>query len=321
MKSFRLMIFLILFMFSAGACTPKPVTQTENRPLKVGYVLWPGYYPMLIAEEKGLFEAHGVTVETVPYPTIGEEYVAFASGVLDGQASVVGDVLALIQGNNVRIVLVTDFSNGADQVVATADIATPTDLIGKRIGVRLGTFGDLMVRKMLAANDIALGEVTLIDTFPELLQDSIGEQVDAGHTYEPFTSQSLDKGAHVIFDSSQVPGLVADVISFQASVVEDRPEDVQAFVDAWFEALAWWQANPEEAANLLARVTELQPEEISTEGVKLLDLAGNLAAFTRGSDTSSIFFTTQEYINFLGTVGLLSIAPDLDTLLDPSFLK
>ncbi|HNB54696.1 MAG TPA: hypothetical protein PK530_22295, partial [Anaerolineales bacterium] len=106
-------------------------------------------------------------------------------------------------------------------------------------------------------------------------------------------------------------------------VVEQRPADVQAFVDAWFEALAWWQANPEEGNALLARLTDVPVDEIaaSLTGVKLLGLPENQTAFTRGSDNFSLYFTTQEYINFLGTVGMLSIAPDLDALLSATFLK
>lgn len=322
MKPFRLILFILVGTVLLSACATTP-QDAASEPLRVGYVLWPGYYPMLIAEERGIFEEYGVSVETIAYPTIGEEYAAYSSGNLDGMALVIGDILPQVKRDNSRVVLVTDFSNGSDQIVATADITTPADLRGKRIGVRFGSFGELMVRHMLEENNIRIDEVTLVNVFPELLQESIGTQVDAGHTYEPFTGQSLDQGAHIIYDSADVPGLVTDVIAFQTHVVEQRSADVQAFVSAWFEALAWWQANPEEGNALLSKLIGVPADEIaaSLAGVNPLNLEDNQKAFTQGTDNLSLHFTTQEYIDFLGTSGVLSVAPDLDVLLTASFLK
>lgn len=320
MKTYRIFVALIVLTLILTACGSAAPAQ-ERPPLKVGYVLWPGFYPLLIAQEKGFFEKHGVKVEPKVYATIGEEYTAYASGGLDGMGLVIGDLLPLLQGDSSRVILVTDFSDGADQVVAAADIVSAANLRGKRIGVKLGSFGELLIRKMLEEANIGIAEVTLVDVSPELLPAALGSTVDAGHTYEPFTSQSLAKGGHMVFDSSKVPGLIPDVMAFQTSVVKERPEDLKAFVAAWFEAIAWWQANPAEAATLLAKATGLKPEEISAAGVRLQDAAGNQVAFTVGNDINSLYFTTQEYIKFLGAAGLLSTAPNLDTLLDASFIE
>ena len=316
---FRTLALLTLLSLVLSACGP--AAAPERTALKVGYVLWPGFYPLLIAKEKGFFEKHGVTVEPKFYGTTTEEYADYAAQNLDGMGLVIGDLLPLSTGDSSRIIMVTDFSNGADQVVASKDIASIADLRGKRIGVKLGSFGELLVRKMLEENGMGVGDITFVDVAPELLPASFGSQVDAGHTYDPFTSQSLAKGGHVIYDSSDVPGLIPDVIAFSTKTVETRPAELQAFVDAWFEAQIWWKENPAEAAELLAKATGLKPEEISSVGVQLQDLAGNQAAFTPGTDTGSLYFTAQEYIKFLSVVGLLSTAPNVETLLDPTFIK
>ncbi len=74
MKAHRLVSTLILAAFILSACGASAAPAADPPPLKVGWSLWPGFYPMLIAKEKGFFEAHGVMVEPKPYGTITEQH-------------------------------------------------------------------------------------------------------------------------------------------------------------------------------------------------------------------------------------------------------
>ncbi len=319
MKRIYLVFIVAIVTCLLVACGP--AASSKPAPIKVGYTLWSGYYPMLIAVEKGFFEKHGVAIEPKFYETNASQSADYAAGNLDGGAFVLGDVILINQTRPSKLILVTDFSNGADQVVATADIAGVADLKGKRIGVKFGTFGELLVRKMLEKNGMSINNITLVDVSPEELHHSLGSGIDAGHTFVPFTSQSLANGGHIIFDSADTPGLIPDVMAFNAKVVEKHPEALKAFVAAWFEAQTWWKENPAEATALLAKATGLKPEEISADGIKILDAAGNRAAFKPGTNFDSLHFTAEEYIKFLSVVGALSSIPNVDTLLDASFLQ
>ena len=144
--------------------------------------------------------------------------------------------------------------------------------------------------------------------------------MDAGHTYPPFDTQATQKGYHSVFSSAETPGLIPDFFVFRTSVTTERPEDVRAFIAAFFEAQEWMLANSGEANALIAEATGQKPEDISFEGIKLFNAADNAATFTQGESTSSIFFTTQLYVDFYILTGRLSAAPDLNQLLDDSFL-
>jgi NitT/TauT family transport system substrate-binding protein len=104
-------------------------------------------------------------------------------------------------------------------------------------------------------------------------------------------------------------------------VIQQRPEDIRAFIAAWFEAVAYWQENPMEGNAIIAKTLDLKTEEISTEGLKLLNLEDNLHAFAPGPDTTSLYVSGQVNADFLISSGGLSTAPDMERLLDPSFLK
>jgi len=78
--------------------------------------------------------------------------------------------------------------------------------------------------------------------------------------------------------------------------------------------------NPTEGNELIAKATGLKVSEISTEGVKLLNLEDNLRAFTVSTDTTSLYGSGQINSDFLVTAGIVNSVPDIKRVLDSSFL-
>lgn len=321
MKTYRLFSILFLIMFLLSACGATAPAE-QRPPLRVGWILWPGWYPIVIADQKGFFNDHGVEVEPILYNTTKETLTDLASGRLDGSGEVLSDVLLDSISKNVKIVLLTDNSNGADQLAASPEIMGMQDVRGKRIGIVRGTFSELWMLQVLSQNNISPTEVTFVDVDPSKVPSAIPGTIDIGHTFEPFSSESRAKGQNVIFTSAETPGLIVDMFAFRRQVIEERPEDVQAFVDAWFDAVKWWQENPVEGNVLIAEATGLRPEEISLEGVNLFDQKANLNAFNpTGSDSTSVYFTTQKYMDDLITLGAVSRPVKVEDVLDASFVQ
>ncbi|MBI5839320.1 MAG: ABC transporter substrate-binding protein [Chloroflexi bacterium] len=312
-------IILIAAIIALTACAPA-APAVERPPLRVEWTLWPGDYLLPLAYDLGLFEKNGMQVEPVLYEEFDQAIADMSIGKVEAGFFVPGDLLAIARDDNMRAVLVTDTSDGADQIVATADVKTPADLPGKRIGVALGTFGELFVNEMLKQNNINPGSVHLVDITPESVPGSIPDQIDAGHTWEPHTSEALQNGSHVIFTSADTPGLIADLLVFNTKTLEERPEDVRAFIRTWFEALDYLNSHPEESQQIIAKYVNMAPEEVSFEGVKLYSLEDNRNAFQQGDDTTSIHFSTKINLDFLISAGNITTAPDLNLLLDPSYL-
>lgn len=313
---------LLCLVALLAACTEATPPEPEHPPLRVEWTYWPGYYPMAIAVEQGLFEKHGVEVEALLYDSGPEALADFSAKKLDAAMFVTGDVLKLSTEVPLKVVLAVDYSAGADQVVARPDIASVADLRGKRISYTLGDFGELFIRKMLEQNGLTTQDVIRMNVDPEDVPDAIEKDIiEAGNTWEPYTTKALASGYHVIFSSADTPGLIMDVVTFHASVVEERPDDIRAFNKAWFEAVEFWENNPEEAAQIIAKHTGLKPEEVSKEGVKIFDLADNKVAFKRSPELTSAYTSAQAYIDLFIANGTLGTTPDLDELFDSSFLE
>lgn len=310
------LVWSILFSACGAAATPKP-----NRPLKIGVNLWPGLYPAAIAKEKGIFAKHNVDVELVYYASYPDEASDLVANKVDGISVIIGDILSTSTQKDIQFVFPVDASDGADELIAGPDIKTGADLKGKRIGVSFGAYGELFVRTLLKQSNIALTDVTLVNIDPEAAVTAFPSQVDVVHTYEPYASEVLKQGGHVLFTSHETPNLVMGMMTFPASIVNQRPQDIQAFADAWFEAVDWMYANPNDVPAVVSKGFGLKPEDIWSGGVKVFTRSESTALMRPADDSSSAYYITQSYVDFLSIAGILTTKPNLKNLINPSFLQ
>jgi ABC-type nitrate/sulfonate/bicarbonate transport system substrate-binding protein len=319
MKKFRFVSIVLIVMFLLSACgTP---TKTTKTPLRIAVNMWPGLYPAAVAQEEGFFAKYNVQVEIHYYESYPQTYADLVVGKVDGLSAIVGDVLLINNQKKLKFVFPVDASDGADQFIVGPDIQGAPDLKGKRIGAGFGTYGELYVRTLLEQNGLAFTDVNLVNIPAENAEAAYPSQVDAIHTYEPYASGIVAKGGHVLFTSSETPNLMLGAMTFPAKLVQDRPEDIQAFTDAWFEAVDWMYANPNQVSVVVAKAFGVKPEDVWFGGDKVFTLAESKALMQPGNDYSSAYFVTQKYIDFLVTSGALSTKLSPDDLIDPSFLK
>ena len=318
-----LSLFCIGLFFVAACQQSAPRSQLSQEPITIAYSPWSGYYPLTIAMEKGFFAERGIVVE----PKFDKDYIGqidtFRHGRYDGILVALGSVLNILETTpDARVILVVNVSEGGDAVVARQEIETVGDLEGKIIGTRLGDFGELLVREMLKQNEIPLEDVKIVNIRTEELAARLSDRtIDAGQAWEPYTTQAVNAGHHIIFDSRQTPGLIPDVLVMRRSVVRERPEELKALLAAWFQAQNYWLENPEEVQNLVADALDLQPDEVSFEGIELPDLARNLEIMTPGDTTDSLYFTAQLYTDFFAANGVINTPPNLEALIDPGVLE
>lgn len=314
-------IFITVLLLTA--CNLFSHAKTQRPTLKFAYSAWPGFFPIAIAQEKGFFTAQGVNVETFVRENSKGILADFGAGKFDGIFASLGEIIPISATNrDIRLILETAESAGADAIVAQPQIKAIANLKGKTIGVGLGSFGELFVTRMLEINGIHADQVTLVNAYGEQVPDRLkSNTIQAGHTWEPYVSEVVKTGAHILFTSKQTPGLMPDVITFQAKILRDRPTEIRAFVRAWFQAVEYWQTHTKEGNVIIGKVLNIPPDTISLEGVKFLSLSDNQRGFTPGNKTDSLYYTAQLYSNFLVRTGNLTRPTDINQLLEPSFIK
>ncbi|MDX2188110.1 MAG: ABC transporter substrate-binding protein [Opitutaceae bacterium] len=295
-----------------------------TKKIQIAIDLWPGYFPLLLADDLGYLGKRGVEVE-VSVPQDTHRMIAdFAGGRYDAICVSMGDlVLAYPRAREIRMILCSDESAGADQVIGPEALKDPVQLFGKRIGTTVGGFGELLVRRFVASRGLKPTDITLVNADAanglRLLKE---KQIDAAHTWEPYATEARASGYSLLFSSAEAPGLILDgLVVHSRSITEDR-ERMQALVLAWFEAVEWWKQNPEQAEHRLNRVftrLALPARPISTEGILIHDAAANRKLFSRGAE-GGLEKSALEFIRFFSERGSLPMAPDPKALIDGSLI-
>lgn len=264
-------------------------------PLKVAYSDWPGWTAFAIAEQKGWFKAAGIDVEMLWF-----EYVpsmdAFAGGQVDAVMMTNGD--ALVTGSTGAqniMVLVTDYSNGNDMVVAAPGIKSLADLKGKKIGVEIGFVDHLLLLNGLKKAGMSESDVELVptptDQTPQVLASG---QVAAIAAWQPNSGAALKAlaGSKPVYTSADEPGLIYDMVAVSPQSLAASRGDWVKFVKVWDRIVAYL-ADPKTRADgiaIMAARAGVDPAEYAAfmSGTRLLTLAEGakvIAASTEGFDS------------------------------------
>jgi len=319
-RNFTVKITLaIMLIHTLTACGIFQPAQKANSPLRFEFTQWWGDYTLLVAQEKGFFEKYGVQVEPTYYEIFSDTYPDLAAGQIDGALIAVGDTINISRDTPMKVVAVND-DGGDDAVLASPEINSILDLKGKAIGLLSGSQYELTVVEMLRTVNMDFGDVTIVSINPE---DSLAalesDQVQAVSTWEPYMSEALASGYKMIYPKEQ-QHLFPDLIVFRKAVVDSRPEDIRAFLKAWFEAVEYRKQNPEETIQIAAKYTGLNVEDIlPDENLGIYSLKDNQDLFDiqKNGSIYSIAKTTTDY---LITNGTLTKQIDTLELLDPSYL-
>jgi NitT/TauT family transport system substrate-binding protein len=319
----RIKVLAIACIFSLlPSCGLFPAQESiEKEPLIVEFTAWWGDYTIIIAQEQGLFEKHGVEVQPVYYETFSRALPDLAAGQVDGGLFAIGDAINVSKYTDLDVVAVYD--NGSfNTVVSTPEIKQIRELEGMRIGVPIGTSYELLISEMLGSVGLKVSDVTLVNIDPEDVPSRLGDTIDAGFIYEPYTSEALSKGNNLLLRSTEFIGLYPDVIVFRGVIVKEREEDIRAFLKAWFEAVEFRKQNPAEARQIIANYFKVSIDEITPDDeLEILTLEDNYAMFTKQADAiRSIYRTARLNADFLVRMGVLSVQPDPDVLLTPAYL-
>ncbi|MFF2094421.1 ABC transporter substrate-binding protein [Paenibacillus sp. NPDC058174] len=320
-------LMLLIAMFTIAGCGGgSKASGGADGPVTIALSPWPGWYMWYLAEEKGFFEKHGVQVKLEFFPVYSDSLQALATGKVDANSQTLSDTLAPIsKGIPLKAVLVNDNSFGGDAIVSKANINSIAELKGKTVATELGTVDHLLLLTALAENgmkesDINYVNMTVNDAGPAF----ISGKTEASVLWEPFQTIAVKEGkGKVLFSSKDTPGLIPDLLVFREKVVKERPEEVQKIVDAWFDAVAYFQEHQEEAISLLAKKAETSPEDfkLGMDSIKLFSVEDNLHAFEKRDEYTSLEYTAGKTAAFLKGLDMVDDIKDVSVMFDSQFIK
>lgn len=270
----------LLVIACLAAASPRlPGCARPSAPLRMGLHPWPANELYVLAEQLGLYE--GVALRIVDYGSAEQGLQAVRNDVVELYPCTLDEALLLVADlPDLRVVQVLDSSFGADAILAHSDIPSLQALRGRRIGYEATALGAYVLSRGLAMAGLTPADVTPVFVQVDEHERAFRERrVDAVVTYEPVLGRLLAEGARSLFDSTQIPGEIVDVLATRASVVERRSDTLVAVVRGWLKAAERLRAEPEKTAGLLSRRMGLPQDKVlqAFAGIQLADLARNHA--------------------------------------------
>lgn len=211
--------------------------KAPSEPLRIASSPWPGYEPIYLAREIGYLPADLANILELPSADITLE--SFRNRSVDMATLTLDETLELLaSGVKLRILFVMDGSNGADAVMAKPAVKTLANLKGRHIAIENIPLGVYMLSRTLNAAKLSRDDVHIISSSENKQVDLYKSgKADVFITFEPFKSQLAELGAHVIFDSSQIPNEIFDLMVVHEDVFQARRKEVCQIGKQWFRTL------------------------------------------------------------------------------------
>lgn len=317
----RGLVLLGLLSIVLAACGTAASTA---EPLRLRLVTWPGYAPLYAVADHELAAPTQLEVSTSDIAQ--DNYRAFAEGRVDVLASTLFTAIQFVdQGTPTSVILVTDYSNGADGVIARAGIDSMVDLAGQRVAVESGSISHFVLVQGLQNAGLTQDDIEVVHVVTGEAQAAIEEgTVDAAAVWEPVLSEFANAhDVEPLFTSAEIPNQVVDVLLVHPELIEERPEDLANLVRGWDQAVQEWRAGSPEIAQSMARSMNVSVDDLNAqlEQIELVDLEQNARLFDPTTDTS-LWSTYDDLSDFFQTTQQLSgPPPDAADLLNETVIE
>ncbi|WP_437585946.1 ABC transporter substrate-binding protein [Sorangium sp. So ce1000] len=279
------------------------LAETQPRPLRLTTVKWVGFIPFYIARDTQLYPQPGLDI--IRLSSGLDATHAFLHKRADLTAGSLTEAIRFIdQGADLKIVLITDYSNGADGIVARQGISSVEDLKGKRVAVEIGTEAQYLLIRALSLRALSVDDVTVVSMPPEACIAALEQgQVDAAALWEPFLTTARERGMSQVFSSREIPGEIVDVLLAQRDAAETRREELAGVLQAWHraaQALRQRGQNKEAQRSALRYLgTSAESLASSLAGVEITDLEQNRRLLDRANQKASFWRTYELTARFM----------------------
>lgn len=328
LKWFALFLLGCLIPVVAVACnSPQaatPDSDSNSKPLMVGASPWAGFQGQYIAAAKDFFGEENVKVEEQYFQSTSDVNTALAAGKLDLGWIGGTDLITLVAQNpSLKAIMLSDYSNGADGILVRG-VSQPADLKGKTLSREDAPYALVFVGEYLKQGGLTEKDVKIVSlSAADSATAFAAGKVDAAATYEPFLTKALKEGKGEIVFTTQDTNIIPNLLAARGEVLEQRREEVLAYMRAIDKGVDLAQSSPDEAAEIVAQKLGITPEEIPAQlaGIKTFDITGNQEQPFNASDPLYLQKSFESAVQILHDTGKISTTVDAASLIDDSLIK
>ncbi len=264
----------------------------------------------LIAQYEDYYENElGVEVNLIKFDSGKDVNTALAAGSIDiSELGSAPTALGLSSGTDFQVIWAGDIIGAAESLVVKDDagISSVADLKGKKIATPFASTSHYSLLNAIRAEGLSETDVTLLDLQPsDIFAAWKRGDIDGAYVWYPVLDELLSDGGTVITHSGELAeeGIItADLTVARSAFAESNPDIVTNYIKAQIKANDVILNQPEVAADEIASLLEISPE----------DAANQLTQFE--------YLTAEEEIEFLNELAD-TLAKTADFLVEQDSIK
>jgi len=283
-------VFVATLIVSASVHTAQAQTT-----VRLGYTATTQWLAAYVAQREGIFKKHGLDVLLQEVPG-----GALVPGLQGGSLDLItlpptNTILAVEGGLDLVFAAGTAVTEKTDKdvgiVVASGSaIASPQDLVGKKVGVpSIGGFLYVMSRKWIADRGVDARKVSFVEVgFPQVPDLLKSGTIQGAVSTSPFLDRAVQAGSGTVlsyFLADLPSGTAGAYYTTSRQWAEANAEAIGAFRASIEEAAALAKEKPDIARAHMAKFVKLPPQVLASVAMPHLDPKVTEAQVTFWIDT------------------------------------
>ena len=304
------LLFLVIFS------SISPVAfAAEKTKFSVCWSIYVGWMPWDYGDKSGIVkkwaDKFGIEIDVVQINDYVESINQYTAGQFDGCTMTNMDALTIPAAGGVdsTALIVGDFSNGNDGIVLKG-----TDQLAKIKGQRVNlvelSVSHYLLARGLESVNLKEKDLKVVNTSDaDLVAAFNSKDVTAAVTWNPLLSEiSAIPKANKVFDSSQIPGEIIDLMVVNTKTLKQNPKFGKALVGAWYEIMGLMQSTEKQGIEAktamgVASGTDLAGYEAQLASTKMFFTAESAVSFTKGKTLKQTMQTVAEFSHRHGLLG------------------
>lgn len=280
----------LLFVLGASSIS----TAEENKKFTLAWSIYVGFMPWAYIDESGIMDKwadkYDIEVDLVQVNDYIQGINMYTNGQFDGATMTNMDMLTIPASSSVdTTALITgDYSDGNDAVlIKNGD--SMKDIKGRKVYLLELSVSHYTLARALDKVGLSERDVTVVNTSDSDIATAFRqEDVKAATLWNPQLQTAMEHPDAVkVFDSTQIPGEILDIMGVNTETLKKHPELGKAVTGAWYEAMSIMHGDNEEAIE--ARTLMGQASGTDLKGYELQ------------LDATHMFKTPQEKLDYLTT--------------------
>jgi NitT/TauT family transport system substrate-binding protein len=305
---------VIVGSLAAAAFSPAALAEKKDS-FRVAWTIYVGWMPWDYATKHGIIDKwadkYGIDIEVVQLNDYIESINQYTAGAFDAGTMTNMDALTIPAAGGVdsTALILGDYSNGNDAIVLK-DADKLADIKGRNVNLVELSVSHYALARGLETVGLSERDVKVVNTSDaDIVAAYQAPDVNAVTLWNPQLAEVMkDPSAHKVFDSSQIPGEIIDMMVVNSETLKDNPEFGKALVGAWFETMALMSKDDAKAkaartAMGEASGTDLAGYDAQLEATKMFYTAKEAAAFTTSPDLKKTMDSVRKFSFDHGLLG------------------